>query len=130
MIFFFQLHLNNKHSNECQHFKCHLCNDQVFHNKLSAEIHISMKHYHQFASCIISNQSLLQKAHHHQDDFESSTKLYGILFNCNYCTKSFNDQFSHYMHLIKEHSNNSKEKQVKYFVVNNKRWKLTLFLDN
>lgn len=101
-----QIHLTNKHSDECKHFKCYLCTNQVFHDKLSAELHISMKHYQQFTPSAATNQSLLRS--HYQSELEVRLREFSFIFQCNFCHKTFKDQYSQYIHVLKEH-NETKE---------------------
>lgn len=106
-----QLHLTNKHSDECKHFKCYLCSNQVFHDRLSAELHISMKHYQQFTPCVSANQNLLRT--HYQAELDTRLREYGFIFQCSFCHKTFKDQYSQYIHIIKEHNDN---KEVIYYI--------------
>lgn len=101
-----QLHLSNKHSDECKHFKCYLCTNQVFHDRLSAELHISMKHYQQFTPCVGTNQSLLRSQY--QTELDARFREYNLIFQCTFCHKTFKDQYSQYVHILKEH-NEAKE---------------------
>ncbi|EFA11085.2 zinc finger protein 423 homolog isoform X1 [Tribolium castaneum] len=99
-----QLHLTNKHSDECKHFKCYLCTNQVFHDRLSAELHISMKHYQQFTPCVGANQLLRSQ----YQELDTRFRDYNMIFQCTFCHKTFKDQYSQYIHILKEH-NESKE---------------------
>ncbi|XP_063929232.1 zinc finger protein 423 homolog isoform X2 [Zophobas morio] len=103
-----QLHLSNKHSDECKHFKCYLCTNQVFHDRLSAELHISMKHYQQFTPCVGTNQSLLRSQY--QTELDARFREYNLIFQCTFCHKTFKDQYSQYVHILKEH-NEAKESE-------------------
>ncbi|XP_022915192.1 zinc finger protein 423 homolog isoform X2 [Onthophagus taurus] len=96
-----QVHFNNKHCNECKHYRCNLCPQQFFHDRLTADLHVSMRH----GSQLSGRNQILNKFAAPFGDVEP--RLYQS-YQCSFCHKMFQDEYLHHLHVLKEH-NESRE---------------------
>ncbi|KAF5297157.1 hypothetical protein FQR65_LT10056 [Abscondita terminalis] len=86
------VHLTNKHSSECQHYRCKFCPGQVFHNQTSAELHIS-QHVTRLFNASRKPPSI---------DYNPTERMVKNL-QCPNCHQYFKDEYVFQMHLLKDH---------------------------
>lgn len=103
-FFLLQIHFKNKHSMECHHFRCNLCPDQVFHDRLAAEIHVSLKHSIQLPGVSRNHQQPLISSNFPATFPDLDTRIIYGSYQCPFCQKTFKDEYLQYLHILKEHS--------------------------
>ncbi|GJQ67475.1 putative metal ion binding protein [Trypoxylus dichotomus] len=92
-----KVHFNNRHCTECKHYRCNLCSQQYFHDKLTAELHVSMRHGNQLSSA---------RPEHHRHIYgrtEMDSRMMYRTYQCPFCQKSFRDAYMQKYHILKEH---------------------------
>lgn len=96
-----KIHFTNKHDSECNHLRCYLCPDQIFHDRMSAELHVTMHHSQQLSavSCPPSNNPL-----HYQDMNVSMFRDYLPTFQCPICQQCFKEENLYFVHMINDHN--------------------------
>lgn len=93
------MHLTKKHSNECQHFRCKFCPEQIFHNQISAEMHISQHVPRLFNQ---TRKSSGYGAYPFQNDFNARVSSVKSL-QCPFCRQCFKGEYLQQMHILKDH---------------------------
>ncbi|KAK4871794.1 hypothetical protein RN001_015918 [Aquatica leii] len=92
------MHLTKKHSSECQHYRCKFCPEQIFHNQISAEMHISQHVPRLFNTSRKSSYG----AFSYRSDYNRIERMVKNL-QCPYCRQCFKGEYLHQMHMLKEH---------------------------
>lgn len=99
-LFLFQMHLTKKHSSECQHYRCKFCPEQIFHNQISAEMHIS-QHVPRLFNPVRKSSAF--GPFPFRTEFNSRVERIVKSLQCPFCRQCFKGEYLHQMHMIKEH---------------------------
>lgn len=97
------MHFSNKHGNECNHFRCYLCSDQIFHDRLTAELHITMQHSQQLPAVSCSTPSLSLVCSTYQEMNIGIFREYLPTFQCPFCQQNFKEEHLYFLHVLNEH---------------------------
>lgn len=91
-----KIHFTNKHDSECNHLRCYLCPDQIFHDRMSAELHVTMHHSQQLpsVSCPPSYQEMTV----------GMFRDYLPTFQCPICQQCFKEENLYFVHMINDHN--------------------------
>ncbi|XP_031357117.1 zinc finger protein 423 homolog isoform X2 [Photinus pyralis] len=95
------IHLTKKHSSECQHYRCKFCPEQIFHNQLSAEMHISQHVPRLFNPSRKSSFGSFP----FRADYNTRVDRLGKNLQCPFCRQCFKGEYLHQIHMLKEHKN-------------------------
>lgn len=96
----FQVHLTKKHSLECQHYRCKFCPEQIFHNQISAEMHVS-QHIPRLSD---TSRKTAFGPFPFRNDFNSRVERMVKNLQCPFCRQCFKGEYLQQMHMIKEHN--------------------------
>ncbi|KAF5294218.1 hypothetical protein FQA39_LY13466 [Lamprigera yunnana] len=92
------MHLTKKHSSECQHYRCKFCPEQIFHNQISAEMHISQHIPRLFNSTRKPSFGPFS----FPTDYNPLDRMVKN-YQCPYCRQCFKGEYIIQMHMWKEH---------------------------
>lgn len=108
-----KVHFTNKHDSECNHLRCYLCPDQIFHDRMSAELHVTMHHSQQLptVSCPPSGNPLTCS---YQEVSAGIFRDYLPTFQCPICQQCFKEENLYFVHMINDHNDSPEVKARLY----------------
>ncbi|KAL3290027.1 hypothetical protein HHI36_023399 [Cryptolaemus montrouzieri] len=101
-----QIHMSAAHNEECNHAKCTFCPDLIFHDRISAEMHVSTNHFNQYFQG--SNPPDQYAPSTSRRDNEEKYPECAFIFPCTFCPMRFSDSISQLAH-IAEHQEEAKK---------------------
>ncbi|KAK9889343.1 hypothetical protein WA026_004617 [Henosepilachna vigintioctopunctata] len=96
-----QMHFSSKHCEECHHSKCTLCPDLVFHDKTSAEVHVSINHFNQYFQNSNSDDQYSVTNQPRETSERYSERNYKL--KCSLFSTELDESPGHMSHLVDEH---------------------------
>lgn len=91
-----KIHFTNKHDSECNHLRCYLCPEQIFHDRMSAELHVTMHHSQQLPAMACPPQ--------YPEMGVGMFREYLPTFQCPICQQCFKEENLYFLHMINEHN--------------------------